>query len=104
MFLLSLLLILGFDIYQPIIGTIIVLSSSLFILNKIIKTKSKSNIAYDIFVIAINIAITKASIGYYTSGYFVNSILGYKMDHSLAMVILLGMVVLLVVVLKARIK
>jgi len=60
--------------------------------------------AYDVFAMVSNIAITKTSIGYYTSGYFINKVLGYKMDHSLAMVILISAVVLLVVILKAKRK
>lgn len=101
-FLLSGLIILGFDFYYPIIGTVLIIASNLFILNYIIKTNSKPDIVYNVFVMTVNIAITKASIGYYSSGYIINQVLGYKMDHELFMLVLIGVVFLVVVVLKVK--
>jgi cytochrome c biogenesis factor len=101
-FLLSIPIILGADFYFPIVGTLLIVAVSLFVIGKIVKTKKNSEIAFYIFLITVAIAITKKSIGYFSSGYMVNTVLGYHMDHSLSMIILLGLVTSMVIVLKIK--
>ena len=101
-FLLSIPIILGADFYFPIVGTLLIVAVSLFVIGKVVKTKKNSEIVFYIFIIAVAIAITKKSIGYFSSGYMVNTVLGYHMDHSLSMIILLGLVTSMVIVLKIK--
>ncbi|MCU7887446.1 MAG: hypothetical protein KZQ59_03730 [Candidatus Thiodiazotropha sp. (ex Lucinoma aequizonata)] len=101
-FLLSTPIILGADFYFPVVGTLLIVAVSLFVIAEIVKTKKSSKIAFYIFIIAVAIAITKKSIGYFSSGYMVNTVLGYHMDHSLSMIVLLGLVTSMVIVLKIK--
>jgi hypothetical protein len=101
-FLLSTPIILGADFYFPVVGTLLIVAVSLFVIAEIVKTKKSSEIAFYIFIIVVAIAITKKSIGYFSSGYMVNTVLGHHMDHSLSMIILLSLVALMVIVLKIK--
>lgn len=101
-FLLSMLIVLGADLYFPALGTALVIAASLYVIGKIVNTKSKTEMAHLVILLTASIAITKKSIGYFSSGYIVNSVLGYRIDHSLSMMIVLALALTTILLLKAK--